>query len=161
MTTRFDFSEKHVFITGGSTGIGESLVSAFAHAGAKVAFTYRSNADSAAAMVARWTNEHGVATVTALHVDLVNSDDAASCTDQAIALLGGKIDIGMLSNVPRSNLCTGYSARVRQRISFTARKTAIPACDIRLIYLIFLSHRLFASLASHQQCCQHELWLFS
>jgi NAD(P)-dependent dehydrogenase (short-subunit alcohol dehydrogenase family) len=123
MSMRFDFSGKHVFITGGSTGIGESLVCAFAQAGAKVAFTYRSNADSAAAIVARWTNEQGVATVSALHVDLVNSDDAAACIDQAVALLGGKIDIGTFSNVPRSCLSSYF---------------ALPACEILLICLMIL-----------------------
>ena len=104
----FDFTDKHVLITGGSTGIGASLVSAFADAGAKVAFTYRSNAELAAAMVARWTNESGDAAVCALHADLVSADDAVSCVDRAVALLGGKIDIGMVvgqqCSVFRSNM---------------------------------------------------------
>jgi 3-oxoacyl-[acyl-carrier protein] reductase len=98
MAMVFNFTDRHVLVTGGSAGIGASLVSAFADAGAKVAFTYRSNAESAAAMVARWTNENGVAAVYALHADLVSADDAASCVDRAATLLGGKIDIGAVAN---------------------------------------------------------------
>lgn len=43
----FDFSGKTVLITGGSRGLGRSLVIAFAGAGAKVAFTYKNDDASA------------------------------------------------------------------------------------------------------------------
>jgi len=43
-----DFSNKVVLITGGTRGIGRALVESFAEAGAKVAFTYRSSAETAA-----------------------------------------------------------------------------------------------------------------
>jgi 3-oxoacyl-[acyl-carrier protein] reductase len=42
-----DFTDQSVLITGGTRGIGRALVEAFAGAGARVAFTYRSSTDAA------------------------------------------------------------------------------------------------------------------
>jgi 3-oxoacyl-[acyl-carrier protein] reductase len=44
---KFDFSNKVVVVTGGSRGIGKSIVKTFAQAGAKVALIYHSNDDAA------------------------------------------------------------------------------------------------------------------
>ena len=46
-----DFSEKTVLVTGGTRGIGRSIVDAFAAAGANVAFTFRSSVDAAESLV--------------------------------------------------------------------------------------------------------------
>lgn len=42
-----DFSGKHVFVTGGSRGIGRAVAAAFAARGARVAMNYLSNTDAA------------------------------------------------------------------------------------------------------------------
>jgi 3-oxoacyl-(acyl-carrier-protein) reductase len=46
-----DFRGSTVLVTGGTRGIGRTLVDAFADAGANVAFTFRSSTDAAAALV--------------------------------------------------------------------------------------------------------------
>ncbi|WP_022836190.1 3-oxoacyl-[acyl-carrier-protein] reductase [Salisaeta longa] len=48
----FDLSDQSVLITGGTRGIGRSIVTAAAEAGARVAFTYRSSHEAAEELVA-------------------------------------------------------------------------------------------------------------
>ncbi len=45
-----DFTGKNVLVTGGTRGIGRAIVEAFAEAGARVAFTYRSSSEEAEAL---------------------------------------------------------------------------------------------------------------
>ena len=48
---QLDLSEKSALVTGGTRGIGRAIVETLADAGARVAFTYRSSADAASAIV--------------------------------------------------------------------------------------------------------------
>jgi 3-oxoacyl-[acyl-carrier protein] reductase len=52
-----DLSGQTALVTGGSRGIGRAVVEALARAGARVAFTYRSSADEADALVAALATE--------------------------------------------------------------------------------------------------------
>lgn len=54
---QIDLSEQSVLVTGGTRGIGRALVDAFAETGARVAFTYRSSTEEAAALVDRLTGQ--------------------------------------------------------------------------------------------------------
>ncbi|MBD3796722.1 MAG: enoyl-ACP reductase [Campylobacterales bacterium] len=55
-----DFKGKTLFISGGTRGIGKAIVYKFAEAGANVAFTYASSADTANEMVADIESKFGV-----------------------------------------------------------------------------------------------------
>jgi 7-alpha-hydroxysteroid dehydrogenase len=55
-----DFKGKTLFISGGTRGIGKAIVYAFAEAGADVAFTYASSADTANEIIADVEKKYGV-----------------------------------------------------------------------------------------------------
>lgn len=49
---KLDLTGKNALVTGGTRGIGKAMVEAFANAGARVAFTYRSSSETAEALKA-------------------------------------------------------------------------------------------------------------
>ena len=55
-----DFKGKTLFISGGTRGIGKAIVYAFAAAGANVAFTYASSADTANEIIADVEAKYGI-----------------------------------------------------------------------------------------------------
>jgi len=55
-----DFKGKTLFISGGTRGIGKAIVYAFAEAGANVAFTYASSADTANEIIADIESKYGI-----------------------------------------------------------------------------------------------------
>jgi 3-oxoacyl-[acyl-carrier protein] reductase len=97
-----DLSGKTALVTGGTRGIGRAIVEAFAAAGAKVAFTYRSSAETAEALK-KELEEEG-ATVLALQSDAADFD-AAQAAVQAVLDAWGSIDV-LVNNagVTRDNL---------------------------------------------------------
>jgi 3-oxoacyl-[acyl-carrier protein] reductase len=79
-----------VFITGGSSGIGQATAVAFGREHAKVAITYRTNIDGAAATVAAVTDAGGQAT--AVRLDLADPDSIYAAVNDIAARWGG-IDV--------------------------------------------------------------------
>jgi 3-oxoacyl-[acyl-carrier protein] reductase len=71
-----DLSDTSVLVTGGTRGIGRSIVERFAEAGARVAFTYRSSTDAADALV-ETLEDRGVEAVS-LQGDVADMDVAQS-----------------------------------------------------------------------------------
>src|SRR5437588_1828333 len=67
-------------VTGGSRGIGRSIVKAFVAEGAKVALVYKGNQQAADSLVQELSQANG--TVFALQADVTNAAEAESCVQQ-------------------------------------------------------------------------------
>lgn len=95
--------DKVALITGGSRGIGASIVNRFAQAGAQVAFTYHSSKEKAEALAAAVAVEHGV-TVKAYQSDAASYAAAEELVKQVLEDFG-KIDV-LVNNagITRDNL---------------------------------------------------------
>ncbi len=86
----FDFKGKSILVTGGTRGIGRAMVEAFAAAGARVAFTYRSSVEQAEAF--RSELEQRGAEALAFQVDAASFDEAQKTVD-AVIQAWGSIDV--------------------------------------------------------------------
>ncbi|GAB5521681.1 MAG: 3-oxoacyl-[acyl-carrier-protein] reductase [Rhodothermales bacterium] len=85
-----DFTDKTVLVTGGTRGIGRAIVEAFAKAGAKVAFTYRSS-DAAAEELKAALEAEG--TEVLVFKGDAASMDAAETTVKGVLDAWGRIDV--------------------------------------------------------------------
>ncbi|MDZ4699272.1 MAG: 3-oxoacyl-[acyl-carrier-protein] reductase [Rhodothermales bacterium] len=86
----FDFKGKNILVTGGTRGIGRAMAGAFAAAGARVAFTFRSSAEQAESFRAELEQNGGQAL--AFQVDAASFDDAQKTVD-AVVSAWGSIDV--------------------------------------------------------------------
>lgn len=83
--------DKVALITGGSRGIGTAIVRKFAEEGAKIAFTYRSSADSALALVEELSAK-GV-DIKAYPSDAASYTDCETLIQSVLADFGGRINV--------------------------------------------------------------------
>ena len=86
----FELRDRVVFVTGGSSGIGRATAIAFGRERARVALTYRTNRDGAAATVDAVTDAGGQAT--AVHLDLADPTSIRAAVDHVTDRWGG-IDV--------------------------------------------------------------------
>lgn len=121
-----DLSGKNALVTGGSRGIGRAIVEALARAGANVAFTYRSSAETAEALKADL--EAGGATVLALQSDAADFD-AAQATVQQVLDAWGSLDV-LVNNagVTRDNLLIRMSEADFDAVIGTNLKSVFNLC---------------------------------
>ena len=87
---QLDLSEKSALVTGGTRGIGRTIVETLADAGARVAFTYRSSADAADAIVN--AIEEGGGDALALQGDAADTEVAQDHVDTVVDAWGS-IDV--------------------------------------------------------------------
>lgn len=99
---KLDLTGKSALVTGGTRGIGRAIVETLGRAGAKVAFTYRSSAETAEALKADLEAE-GIE-VLALQGDAAQPDHAEE-TVQAVLDAWGSLDVLVCNaGVTRDNL---------------------------------------------------------
>ncbi len=108
-----DLSGKTVLVTGGTRGIGRAIVEAAAQAGATVAFTYRSSAETADQLVA---DLGGDERALAVQADAASGEDAAASV-QAVLDRWGRID-GLVVNagITRDGLMIRMDAQAWQDV---------------------------------------------
>ena len=99
---KLDFSDKTVLVTGGTRGIGRAIVEAFAEAGARVAFTFRSSTEEAEAL--KQQLEAGGTEVLVFQGDAADAE-AAGAAVQAVLDAWGRLDV-LVNNagITRDNL---------------------------------------------------------
>ena len=120
------FNERTVLVTGGSRGIGKSIVIAFARSGARVAFTYRSAAAEAEQLQAQLSEEG--AEVLAMQGDAADADVAVR-TVQKVVDQWGSIDV-LVNNagITRDNLVLRMSEEDWDAVIDTNLKSVFNFC---------------------------------
>lgn len=101
-------SERVMFVSGGSRGIGAGIVVAAARAGFDVAFTYRSAADAAAAVAKRAEAEAPGRKVRAYALD-VRDPDAVERVGDAVIDAFDKVDV-VVANAAVTKIGLAFSA---------------------------------------------------
>ncbi|WP_412068826.1 3-oxoacyl-[acyl-carrier-protein] reductase [Rubrivirga sp. IMCC43871] len=108
-----DLTDKNVLVTGGTRGIGRAIVEAAAAAGARVAFTYRSSAETADQLVEALG---GTDRAIGIQADAANAEDAAAAV-ATVTDTWGTID-GLVVNagITRDGLMIRMDAEAWQAV---------------------------------------------
>jgi len=95
-------SGKTVLVTGGSRGIGQAIVEKAVEQGANVAFTYRSSAEKANAIVAQLSTDNNI--VKAYQSDAASWDDSEALVKEVINDFGGLDVLVNNAGITKDNL---------------------------------------------------------
>ena len=120
-------------VTGGSSGLGRAMVAALTRAGARVAFTYRSNAAGAQAVVAELSPP---AEVVALQGDVSIEADMARIVADVIARFGGLDILVNNAGITRDALVLRMHAEDWQAVLDTNLTGAVRCCRHALPHLL-------------------------
>jgi len=132
-------------VTGGSSGIGRAIVVALARAGARVAFTYRSNKTGAEALVRELSPP---AEVLAIQADVDSDADAAQCISDTVARFG-RLDI-LVNNagITRDTLVLRMQPSDWNAVINTNLSGAVRCCRHALPHLLASSRGRIINMAS-------------
>ncbi len=119
-------SGKTALVTGGTRGIGRAIVEAFAEAGAKVAFTYRSSSETAEALKAELEGR-GVETL-AIQSDAADFDAAQAAVQQVLDAWGSLDVLVNNAGVTRDNLLIRMSEEDWDAVIGTNLKSVFNLC---------------------------------
>ena len=120
-------SERVALVTGGSRGIGKAIVIALAKAGAKVAFVYQSNKDSADALVTELTGQGHE--VYAIQADVSKKAEADAAIENVVTKWG-RLDI-LVNNagIIRDKLVMAMSSEEWQAVIDTNLTSVFNFCQ--------------------------------
>ncbi len=120
-------------VTGGSSGLGRAMVAALAMAGARVAFTYRSNAAGAQAVVVELSPP---AEVVALQGDVAVEADVARIVAAVVARFGGLDILVNNAGITRDALVLRMHHEDWQAVLDTNLTGAVRCCRQALLHLL-------------------------
>jgi 3-oxoacyl-[acyl-carrier protein] reductase len=120
-----DLTDKTVLITGGTRGIGRAIVEAAAEAGARVAFTYRSSAETAEELI---DNLGGSDRALALKADAADPDQASGAVEKVLGKWGRIDGLVVNAGITRDTLMIRMSAEDWQAVIDTNLTGAFHVC---------------------------------
>jgi 3-oxoacyl-[acyl-carrier protein] reductase len=121
-----DLSGKTAFVTGGSRGIGRAIVEACAGAGARVAFTYRSSAETAKALAAD-LGSHGTEAL-AISSDAADFKSAGAAVEEVLGAFGSLDVLVNNAGITRDNLLIRMSEEDWDAVVGTNLKSVFNYC---------------------------------
>ena len=100
MLNNFNLTDRTIFVTGGSRGIGSAIVKKCAEAGARVAFTYSSNKESAEKVLASLPGSgHQI-----FHLNIADFDQVEKVTEEVIKTMGPVFGVVNNAGITKDNL---------------------------------------------------------
>ncbi len=137
-------ASRSALVTGGSSGLGRAIVGALVRAGARVAFTFRTNAAGAQSLV----RELPTGTVVALQGDVDSDADVARVVTETVARLGGMDILVNNAGITRDALTLRMTPDDWQAVIDTNLTGAVRCCRHALPHLLVSGQGRIVNIAS-------------